>query len=106
MYYHDYYFTNLPELSRAEIEAAFQGMLWEKPVTCGVIRDEAHLAHLKAMVGRTNGYAAEVVAGTEARSRVRLKVVVWRGCYAVVRRRAENKKRRWVGPAVVTRGRG
>lgn len=103
IWYHDYYLTNLPEQPRAEIEAAFQGMLWEKPLTCGVIRDEAHLAHLKALIGRTNAYAAEVMMAQQAPNRRRLKVVAWRGCYAVVVRWARNR-RLWIGSPVVARG--
>lgn len=110
-WHHDWYPNEyLPDQSVEVIAAHFAGMVGT-PLECGPITSQVQVDALQDRVSAYNAEQARLAAGTNAYQRPAQKLVLWRGCWAVLARTRWNKRRghapapfevpavRWPAPA-------
>ncbi len=85
-WFHRDYRFDLSKGPQEVIRAEFENMLGthlHRIQKIGVVRDEAHLQHLYRLVAQANNEASRNARG---RRWTKLKVIRWRGCYAITSR--------------------
>ena len=84
VWYHRDYLINLPEQPKSVIRQEFKKLgIGGHILNVGVVRSPEQLKNLYEQIALVNNYRARAVKGKYPLQWSKVKVVVWRGCWAI-----------------------